>query len=339
MSTGGHASDGFLHAPTPLEDDSAYSTESSSPRDHDPIRLMQWNIHGWRDTHHNDNFEDVVSYIKRASPDILVLNEVLHPYSAPPEAESYLELVRTGNGNGYIAPSVAEPDSYLARLSEATGLVHYIFGQAVSDGYFGRFGYGNAILSRFELRDSRHIVLKADSFEYDGARRIEAEDRCVSSAIVHIPCPLRVFTTHLDQLDERLRTQQASDVISNMVGEPGSILVGDLNTYQASDYSTEAWSRICEMWAQKSWGVPPQRSTTLEAFCEAGLVDCHYLSRKDGQNHPRPTCWTIEPLFRIDYALFDEYALKEWCVVKCDCDMQIDSSDHFPLLVDLVPRV
>merc|ERR1712195_453393 len=164
------------------EVDSAWDSNESSPRADPPLRLMQWNVHGWRDTHHNDNIAEIISHVREAAPDVLVLNEVLHPYALPVTgAADYLKLVRSGQGNGYVdANPPTDQQSYLQRLADATGLKHFVFGRAVEDGYFGQYGLGNAILSRYELSEVTHTVLRADSFKYAETRRIEAEDRCVS---------------------------------------------------------------------------------------------------------------------------------------------------------------
>lgn len=319
--------------------DSAWDSSDSSPRAEPELKLMQWNVHGWRDTHHNDNFADIVAHVRSVDPDVLVLNEVLHPYALPVTgAADYLQLVRSGQGNGFVDPQApTDQQSYLQRLADETGLSHYVFGQAVEDGYFGHYGYGNAILSRYRLADATHTVLRADSFEYAEARRIEAEDRCVSSAVVCGPTPLTVVTTHLDQLDEGLRVQQSRVISAQMRQQPGSILVGDLNTYQASDYSDQGWQDICQMWATKKWGSPPEKSATLQALAAEGLRDAHYLCKSNAGQFAKATCWVIEPLFRIDYCLFDSEAASRWIVEKLDRVVEATCSDHFPIVMDLAP--
>lgn len=320
-----------------LEHDSSYSV-SSSPRSSvdGPLRVMQFNIHGWRDTYHKDNFGDIVQQVQACSPDVLVLNEVLHPYGPMPD--EYFQLVKAGGGNGYVpGEQPTSKDSYLERLSKATGLPHFTFGEAVADGYFGRFGYGNAILSKFELWDCTHTVLKADSFEYQSDRRIEAEDRCVSSAVVMREPKLRLYTSHLDQLDEGLREQQVGRILEEVHRSPEpTMLVGDLNTYQASDFSSQGWQELAAMWERKGWGEPPKRSASLEALAEH-MTDAHYLCQRNRGRPPKATCWTIEPLFRIDYALMDSQAAKEWEVLQCDRVEQATCSDHFPIMLDLLP--
>jgi endonuclease/exonuclease/phosphatase family metal-dependent hydrolase len=320
------------------EADSAYSADSS-PRESVPLRMMQFNIHGWRDTQHRDNIDDVVEHVKTVSPDILILNEVLHPYANP--SDDYLAQVRAGKGNGFAPCNrVSLEESYLHRLAIATGLEHYVFGEAVSDGYFGQYGYGNAILSKSPLSDPQHLVIQADQLEYSETRRIEAEDRGVTSADLSAPhAPgFRVFTTHLDQLDESLRLQQIQLVLKQITDSPQpSMLVGDLNTYQAADYSDDGWDAIVQMWERKGWGEPPKRSATLEALAASELKDAHYLCERNSGTFAKPTCWTIEPLFRIDYALLDARAVQDWEVVQCDREIEAECSDHFPIVVEMLP--
>jgi len=323
-----------------VENDSAWDSNESSPRPELPeVRLMQWNIHGWRSTYHQDNFDEIVAHVRAAQPDVLVLNEVLHPYALPKGgADEYLTRVRKGEGNGFVdSEPTPDEETYLHRLATETGLLHYVFGQAVSDGYFGQYGYGNAILSRFELTDAKHTVMPADSFTYTEARRIEAEDRCISLAVVQSPKPFTVVTTHLDQLDEGLRTQQSRVITDQMREHPGSLLVGDLNTYQASDYSEDMWDDISKMWQGKKWGDPPKRSSTLEALSTDGLKDAHYLCKRNSGLFANATCWTIEPLFRIDYCLFDKTAASDWHVEQIDRVVEATCSDHFPIVMDLAP--
>jgi len=326
--------------PRPFSSDSLesdYSAASSPTLADQPLRLMQFNIHGWRDTYHADNFGHVVQAVLDASPDVLVLNEVLHPY-VKPENPEYLDLVKQGRGKGYTPATPPEVTaSYLHCLAQATGLVFYSFGEAIQDGYFGQFGFGNAILSRLPLSGCTHTVLKANSFEVLVDRRIEAEDRVVSSVVVHANFPIRVFTSHLDQLDEQLRLQQIKRVIAEMKqsAQP-CMLVGDLNTYQASDFSDQGWEDLSAMWAKKNWGEPPRRSATLEELEVNQFQDAHFLCERNRDVVPKATCWTIEPLFRIDYAMLSQQAVREWHVHYCDRLPKATCSDHFPIIVDLV---
>merc|ERR1711904_17975 len=321
----------------PALDDTSYdSSDASSPPGPHKLRVMQWNIHGWRDTDHNDNFQDLLVAVRDSAPDVLVLNEVLHPYRAPADSE-YFDTVKRGKGNGYTPPETpTEQQSYLAQLALATGLNHYAFGQAVDDGYFGRYGYGNAVLSRYPIEQVNCSVMLASQFEYTEGRRIEAEDRSVLRVdVLYDPsdAPLTVCTTHLDQLDENLRLQQMMAVVEQC---PSScMLVGDFNTYQASDYTDEGWAAITELWRKKKWGSPPERSPALEVLSALCFHDSHYLCPLNRGLKAEATCWTIEPLFRIDYCMFSKYLSRQWSVDSCTRDAEASCSDHFPIVVDL----
>eukprot|EP00658_Telonema_sp_P-2_P078920 TRINITY_DN750_c0_g1_i1.p1 TRINITY_DN750_c0_g1~~TRINITY_DN750_c0_g1_i1.p1 ORF type:complete len:367 (-),score=112.68 TRINITY_DN750_c0_g1_i1:158-1258(-) len=267
------------------DDDSNYSSDevASPAAEVAELRLMQFNIHGWRDTYHRDNFDAIVEAVQAADPEVLVLNEVLHPYGQTAASPEYLALVKSGKGNGYTPEATVDlKDSYLQRLADATGLRFYAFGAAIHDGYFGRFGYGNAVLSKVRLVDVAHTVVEASSLEYTEERRIEAEDRGLTSATVLTSPPIRVFTTHLDQLDEALRHQQIKIMLSEIKKSTfPAVLVGDLNTYQSSDYDNEGWAAIQEMWAKKNWGDPPRRSATLEQLAADQMHDAHYLCERN----------------------------------------------------------
>lgn len=332
--------DSYLHPESTADDTSYDSSDGVSPSRHSVLRVMQWNIHGWRDTYHKDNFMSTLAAVRANAPDVLVLNEVLHPYALPAEPE-YLQTVRSGKGNGWQpAEPVSDQESYLRRLAEETGLVHYEFGQAVEDGYFGRFGYGNAVLSRYPLKNAACSVLLASEFEYTEGRRIEAEDRCVLSCdvCVHPNGPgVSVCTTHLDQLDEGLRRQQMAAVLEHC--PESCMLVGDFNTYQQSDYDQQGWDQIVELWTNKKWGPPPTHSPALEALADGGFEDAHYLCQENRGTMAAPTCWVIEPKFRIDYCMLSGPLSRQWNVDSCGRDAQACCSDHFPILVDISARL
>ena len=73
-----------------------------------PLRLVTYNIHGWRDTFHNDNLDRLIALLSRLDADVIALQEVLHPYrppADPAERAAYFDRVNSGMGNGF-EPSV-----------------------------------------------------------------------------------------------------------------------------------------------------------------------------------------------------------------------------------------
>ena len=186
-----------------------------------PLRVITYNIHGWRDTFHNDNLDRIISVLSKLDADVIALQEVLHPYRPPAdpvERAEYFDRVKAGKGNGFVASSTpwveddrtGGPLPYLNELSRALGMPYISFGQATSDGYFGRFGYGNAVLTRFPIAHEEHLVVRPDA-KHQAGRRIEAEDRCFSAvALAGAAAGLTVCVTHLDQLSDELRLEQVA---------------------------------------------------------------------------------------------------------------------------------
>ena len=50
------------------------------------VRIVQYNVHAWRDSEHVDNLHRVIAVLKELRPDVLCLNEVRMPL---PGSSSY----------------------------------------------------------------------------------------------------------------------------------------------------------------------------------------------------------------------------------------------------------
>ena len=103
------------------------------------LRVVTMNIHAWRDSDHLLNFDRLVDQIQRLRPDIVCLNEVLHPFCAPAPDDPYWEEVRARRGHscGPAAGSVPADasESLLQRLSSAVELPHLAYGAASEGGF------------------------------------------------------------------------------------------------------------------------------------------------------------------------------------------------------------
>lgn len=317
------------------------------------LRLCTYNIHGWRDTDHADNFERIVTVLSKISADVIVLQEVLYPFRPPSDAaaaQAYFDIVKSGKGNGYTKPAEdSEGKPYLEELATRLGMPHISFGCATNDGYFGSFGYGNALLSRYPIASEEHHVL-IPAEHHQANRRIEAEQRCVSLVSLKTTeeTEARFVFTHLDQLSDDLRLDQVTSLVDLTRGLGPHILAGDFNVFQRSDCSDEAWGKIVGDAESKGWTPPPETTKAInkllsggyrDSFWESdnhktGEVDCDVEGAAGDTKFPGATCWVVKPLLRIDYAFLSSELVSAGVKVMQHQRVLDDASDHFPVLVD-----
>lgn len=333
---------------------SAAETASGGSFEGSSLRLASYNLHGWRDTDHHDNLERLTATLNKINADVVALQEVLHPFRPPSEpsaAQAYFDRVKAGKGNGFVPDYLGDDDiPYLQELADSLGLPFISFGKATDDGYFGTFGYGNAILSRYPIVAEEHHVVKPDE-RHQAGRRIEAEDRCISIVTLQTtPTAQQTFcVTHLDQLSDELRVEQLTEMLgyANAVGE--HIMCGDFNAFQRRDCTEEQWQKILDDAASKNWTPPAETNGACELVAKMGYRDAFYLS----ENHllgsadhqlaiddaamdskkPGPTCWVVKPLLRIDYVFLSQ-GVDDVKVAQYQRILD-DGSDHYPIAIDL----
>mmetsp|Transcript_25831 Transcript_25831/g.74735 ORF Transcript_25831/g.74735 Transcript_25831/m.74735 type:complete len:356 (+) Transcript_25831:179-1246(+) len=316
------------------------------------LRVMTYNVHAWRDCSHVDNFERVVEAVRAVKPDICCLNEVLHPFVAPQGSDglSYYEDVKDGKGRDLTLPSDHLPsnveDSFLYRMSKDTGLEYLEYGAADPvDSSFGKVPFGNAILSRFAIKNYTHVPLKVDEgdIELGFQKRDIVDPRQAIVATLDVDGKFfGLISTHLDQKSEELRGKQAMKVVkaANDILSPEypTIICGDFNSFRRRDMDEATWKDLCDLYESRSWGRPNEVSLVLKALENDGYAETFSFSK--GQ-YPKPTCWTNIPVMRIDHmlvksppvesgsqkSLYDIKALSHQRV-------EVDGSDHFPIFVD-----
>lgn len=318
------------------------------------LRLASYNLHGWRDTDHSDNLERLCVTLNKIGADVVALQEVLHPFRPPRDpvaAQAYFDRVKAGKGNGFVADYLEDGDlPYLQELADALGLPFISFGKATDDGYFGSFGYGNAIMSRFPIVDEEHHVVKPHA-RHQAGRRIEAEDRCISIVTLQIsPTSQQTFcVTHLDQLSDDLRVEQLKEMLgyANAVGE--HIMCGDFNAFQRSDCTEEQWQKIIDDANSKNWSPPPETNGACELVAKMAYRDAFYVSGNhlsgtvdpelaiesaaEDTKKPGPTCWVVKPLLRIDYVFLSQ-GIDDVKVTQYQRILD-NGSDHYPIAIDL----
>ena len=321
------------------------------------VRVVSFNIHAWRDKDHIDSFQRLCDLLIECEPDVICLNECLHPWAGAAADDPYWQAVASRRGNGYKLPPEALPadesKTHLLRLARLLGFDHVCFGCASPvRSFFGQVPFGNAVISRFALENVRHNVMHTEPNDlYLGEQErtmADLEDRSVSTMIVDLPGGRRlgVCTTHLDHKAEELREKQARNVLAAAAKAFGSgavdlpyLVCGDLNTYDKRDMAERQWREMCELSERKGWSKP-RADSLVRAVLEGdgGLVDAFSLAAErdegdagaDGAGLPPATCWTG---CRLDYVL-----------LHCAGKVQVAAhrtlsgsacSDHLPIVCDL----
>jgi len=304
----------------------------------DRLRVLTYNVHAWRDSDHRDNFAGVVAACRAAEPDVVCLNEVLHPYNGALQSAGYFAAVKDRKGVGLEVVEAAPDKSYLHLLAAQLDMPHVAYGEAERDGcFFGRMAFGNAILSKRPFVKAGHLVVRPDP----GDERLGDQARDSVEARGMVWCSVEVgaekvgvASAHLDHKSEPLRAKQLRAMLErlNAEGPALNLVCGDLNTFRKADHSAPAWRAILAFYASRGWPAPAEESETLEAAEALGYGDA-----AEGFRNVGVTCWTHRPLFRIDHVLLNA-ALRRRCDVLDYARPDSIASDHFPVVFELEVR-
>jgi len=335
------------------------------------IKLMTYNIHAWRDVSHQCNFHRIVDVVKEIKPDILCVNEVLYPFAKPSlsastssssslatTVENYYKQVRNGLGLDYpldpcFIPSKSDQElNFLHRLAEATELPSVDFVGATDNSSFGKgVSFGNAILSCHSILESHHIHLHPE----DGDEALGKQPRdfvdpraltAVKLKIVdteHQDCIIGVVAGHLDHKSEELREKQIQRGIQEtndfLRGIP-HVVCGDFNTFRKSDCDVQGWQAILDLYKSRGWPAPRENSLVLDSLDVSGHRDAFYDCYDDGEEptYPQPTCWTNNPLMRIDHVFVKNPPQSKGessiIIPERHYRVETDASDHFPVVME-----
>lgn len=322
------------------------------------IKLLTYNIHAWRDASHHCNFDRVVKIVEEVRPDVLCLNEVLHPFARPLEAsqvvDDYYTQVRNNQGrdrqvDSCFLQSHDEERSFLHRLAQETSLPNIEFVGATENSYFGKgVWFGNAILTCHPILEFLPVPLPVEDGDLELGRqeRDFVDPRSFGVAKVRVGdnhC-LGVAFGHLDHKSEELREKQiatAVEKIQSFLKNTSHIICGDFNTFQKSDSDSKGWKEILDLYSSRGWPAPPESSLVLDALREVGYTDTFYecLQGDLSESHsvlPDPTSWSNNPCFRIDH-IFVKNAFEERgarIVSKRHYRIDCDASDHFPVVLE-----
>lgn len=235
------------------------------------MRVLTYNLHGWRTIDDQPNFDLVADLLKRSDADVIGLNEVYHP-------------------------ARAATDSALGWLAGQLGM-SYAFGACEPrriPGTSTPVSYGNALLSREPLASASSGLFSAlPGKEQRGYLhgRFEAADGRTFTVVV----------THLDHTDETVRLAQIEDLFS--VFEPiegvPTLIMGDFNCVNPKDYVNrpDALARLSSHPAGGQFANQPEGPRVVGRMEEGGYTDTliHVGSQEVGT-----LLIAAEPL-RLDY--------------------------------------
>ena len=183
------------------------------------IRILTYNIHGWRTQDGQDNLTAVGDVVAATGADIVGLNEVFYPRSVP----------------GSTQPA-------LAALAQRLGM-HYVFGPCLrwpAQDRIPEEAYGNALLSRWPIIASaaHHLTPKDEDQQ---ALLAGKEQRGLLEARVLLPDKqaLTLYVTHLDHTDEAARLLQLRVARQWFVRDRNRphLVLGDFNAISPWDFA------------------------------------------------------------------------------------------------------
>jgi endonuclease/exonuclease/phosphatase family metal-dependent hydrolase len=274
------------------------------------MRVLTYNIHGWRTIDGAPNLEAVARLIAATDADIVGLNEVFYPRTVEGTAGPALEALAEGLG------------------------MHFVFGPCVrwpAQNNMPADAYGNALLSRRPILASaaHHLTPVAGK-----------EQRGLLEARIQTPGrdPLTVYVTHLDHTDEDARLVQLRALRTWTVRDRNRphIVMGDFNAISAWDFAVrpEALAALGKNpkgghLAHSAKEGGPQVVAQME---KAGYVDAYTRFGVAGAQSFIPAVATA---LRIDYIFVSAPLLPALtgCTIVQEPPGQ-EASDHRPVLAE-----
>ncbi|MCX5921745.1 MAG: endonuclease/exonuclease/phosphatase family protein [Candidatus Dependentiae bacterium] len=262
------------------------------------VRVATYNVHAWKDSHNNKNFDGMMRVIQDINADILVLQEV-------------------SVFNQSIMQKAFENLGYICNES--------LFAQAAN--HYG-CPFGNMIVSKYPL--VQEPVKK--TFEAD--KKLIGERRCYVKTEIDLPHQKKVtiYGTHLDVYDEteKLRTKEIQELVDTIAQQSGPcIIAADCNAVRACDYQYTVGNNKCVWDLLNDMNKKRLRIDTpvqaLKALESNYFKDCF---TKNNQQGPKCTVWSGTV---VDFMWLN----KQWNLPIAGCYTYYSAaSDHMPVIMD-----
>jgi endonuclease/exonuclease/phosphatase family metal-dependent hydrolase len=273
------------------------------------MRLLTYNIHGWRTARGLSNLNAVAQLIAATKADIVGLNEVFYPR---------------------VVEGVSE--AALTALAARLGM-HYVFGPCMrwpAQDHMPPTAYGNALLSRWPiLASAAHHLTPVP----------EREQRGLLEARIALPMgkPFTAYVTHLEYLSEEMRLVQLRALRTWTVRDRNRphVVMGDFNAISLWDFATR--ENALEELARSPEGEKVLNSAGGGPKIVAQMEKAGYVDAYAQTGTPGDTTFLGEehPPVRIDYIFLSE------SLAPALTSAQIwreppgeEASDHRPVLAE-----
>ena len=280
------------------------------------MRIVTYNIHGWRTADNQPNHTAVGDVLAALNADIIGLNEVYYPRPAP----------------GSDTPAL---EALAARLG-----LHFVFGPCLrwpAQDDMPAEAYGNALLSRWPIiaNAAHHLTSK----EEDPQRLLDTrEQRGLLEGRIQLPGgdTFTAYSIHLDHTDEEARSIQlrvARTWLQRDRSRP-HVVMGDFNAISLWDFAgREAdLDAIAAHHSGHNLTNRPAGPQVIAQMEKAGYVDIYRQFNAPGER----SYTTSTTAIRIDY-IFASQALAgqaTGCAIWCEAD---GVSDHRPVWAEFGP--
>jgi endonuclease/exonuclease/phosphatase family metal-dependent hydrolase len=284
---------------------------------HPMIRILTYNIHGWRTTDGRPNLTAVADLIAATKADIVGLNEVYYPRVVEGDSRPALEALA-------------------ARLG-----MHFVFGPClrwpVQDHMPGD-AYGNALLSRWPIiaGAAHHLTPKEEDQQQLLAQK---EQRGLLEGRILLPNneTLTVYVTHLDHTDEAARLLQlrvARQWLQRDRNRP-HLVMGDFNAISPWDFANRQadYAQLASHEKGQNLVANGKGPGVIPQMEKVGYVDLYQRFGEPGAQSFMPA--TDTPI-RIDY-IFASQTLAtqaQSCIIWQE-PAGAEASDHRPVLAEL----
>lgn len=280
------------------------------------IRIVTYNIHGWRTADGQPNLIAIADLLAAAQADIVGLNEVYYP-----------RIVE-----GDTRPALA---ALAARLD-----MHFVFGPCLrwpAQNNMPATAYGNALLSRWPIIASaaHHLTPKEEDQQQLLAQK---EQRGLLEGRILLPSneTLTVYVTHLDHTDEAARVLQLR-VARQWLGRDRNrphLVIGDFNAITLWDFDQRqtAYAQLARHEKGYNLTGAGKGPAVIAQMEKAGYVDLYQRFGEPGQQSFLPATDTA---IRIDY-IFASQSLAphaQSCAIWQE-PVGAEASDHRPILAE-----